>query len=67
MDLFLASIRNMKWLRNIFQKNAGKTKLSVFRGLRIKKVELKSLFNKVAGLMICNFIKKKNSGTVVFL
>ena len=24
---------------------------------------LKSLFNKVAGLMMCNFFKKKNSGT----
>ena len=25
MDLFLASIRNMKWLRNIKKCNAGKT------------------------------------------
>ena len=28
---------------------------------------LKSLFNKVAGLMVCNFFKKINSGAGVFL
>ena len=27
---------------------------------------MKSLFNKVAGLMVCNFIKKKNTGAQVF-
>ena len=41
MDLFLASIRNMKWLRNIKKINVGKTYVYVFHGLRVKKVELK--------------------------
>ena len=91
MDLFLASIRNMKWPRNIKKSNSGKTSFAkdIFRCLRVKKVALKlealteevlqgafnhgeqfcklhsktstlkSLFNKVTGLMVCNFFKKK--------
>ena len=42
MDLFLASTRNMKWLKNIKKSNAGKRCIYVFRGLRVKKVALKS-------------------------
>ena len=41
MDLFLASIRNLRWLRNIKKSNAVKTQIYVFRGLRLKKVALK--------------------------
>ena len=41
MDLFLAAPRNMKWLRNR-KSDAGKTYIYVFRGLRVKQVELKS-------------------------
>ena len=35
MDLFLASPRNMKWLRNR-NSDAGKTYIYDFRGLRVK-------------------------------
>ena len=42
MDLFLASKRNMKRLKNIKKSNAGRTCIYVFRGLRVKKVALKS-------------------------
>ena len=41
IDLFLASMRNMKWLGNIKKRNAGKTQICVFRGLRVKMVEVK--------------------------
>ena len=42
MNLFAASIKIMKWFRNIYKKsNSGKTQIYVFRGLRVKKVKLK--------------------------
>ena len=55
MDLCLASIRNRKGLRNI--KNQGAF-INIAK-IHSKTSVLKSLLNKVAGLMVHNFIKNK--------
>ena len=52
MDLLLASIRNRKWLKNIKNQSA-------FNNIHNETSVLKSLFYKVAGLLVYNLIKKK--------
>ena len=42
MDLFLTSIRNMKWLGNIKKQIMLGKQIYVFRGLRVKKVASKA-------------------------
>ena len=42
MDLFLASIRNMKWLRSNKKSNAGKTYICVYIYICIFKFKFKA-------------------------
>ena len=66
--------RNMNWLRNIKKSNAGKTYIYVFRGLRVKKVPLKSqaltggvpqgAFNH--GEQFCKIHSKKSALKTIF-
>ena len=57
--MFLASIRNIKWLRNIKKSNAGKTWRYFLHGLRVKKFELKleALTGEVLLRAFSNFAK----------
>ena len=77
MDLLVASIRHMKWKTWISILRVKKVELklealtvgvlqSAFNSF--SKFTVKNLFllNNVAGLIMCNFIKKKNPGTEVF-
>ena len=46
-------------MRNTHRRSSVKKCLKQFRKIDSKTSELKSLFNKVAGLMVYNFIRKK--------